>query len=201
METDEKREATRLYQREYRAANAERLREWRRQKRAANRDEIRARERAARDNDAYRARAIERSREWRAANPERATANARRWRRANPEKLRARRARNRKAQREREVRWIAANPERHRENQRIVQSRRRALKARVTVERVEHRAVFERDQWTCRICGGKTEGEHPHPLSPSLDHIVPLANGGEHSYANTQCTHLRCNLLKGAAAA
>jgi 5-methylcytosine-specific restriction endonuclease McrA len=31
-----------------------------------------------------------------------------------------------------------------------------------------------------------------------LDHIVPLARGGEHSYANTQPAHPTCNRRKGA---
>ncbi|HHW13485.1 MAG TPA: HNH endonuclease [Firmicutes bacterium] len=63
--------------------------------------------------------------------------------------------------------------------------------------------VFQRDHWTCQICGAKT----PRRLrgttddrAPELDHIVPLALGGQHTRANTQCLCRRCNQAKGAAA-
>lgn len=36
------------------------------------------------------------------------------------------------------------------------------------------------------------------PMMVSLEHIIPLSRGGEHSYANTALSHLRCNLSKGA---
>lgn len=36
------------------------------------------------------------------------------------------------------------------------------------------------------------------PGKPSMDHIVPLALGGEHTVENLQLTHFRCNLSKGA---
>ena len=39
---------------------------------------------------------------------------------------------------------------------------------------------------------------YPHPHSATLDHIVPLAAGGAHSYANVQCAHFICNSVKGA---
>jgi 5-methylcytosine-specific restriction endonuclease McrA len=34
-----------------------------------------------------------------------------------------------------------------------------------------------------------------------LDHVVPLAAGGDHSYANTQVSYSACNLAKGASTA
>ena len=33
---------------------------------------------------------------------------------------------------------------------------------------------------------------------PSVDHIVPLAKGGLHSWDNVQLAHFKCNTLKGA---
>lgn len=78
--------------------------------------------------------------------------------------------------------------------------RRRALKKGATVEAFSHVEVFERDNWTCGICGESVDPElkWPDPLSVSLDHVVPLALGGDHSRANTQCSHLTCNVRKGA---
>ena len=78
--------------------------------------------------------------------------------------------------------------------------KRRARVRLVTVEDVSSIQVFDRDRWTCGICGDPIPRvtRWPHPLSPSLDHRIPLANGGEHSYANTQASHLACNMRKGA---
>lgn len=33
-------------------------------------------------------------------------------------------------------------------------------------------------------------------MSASLDHVVPMSKGGGHTYANTQCSHLKCNVDK-----
>lgn len=58
--------------------------------------------------------------------------------------------------------------------------------------------VFERDGWVCRLCGDPVQRDAPpkSKWSASLDHVVPLARGGAHSYENTQCTHLWCNQKK-----
>lgn len=56
--------------------------------------------------------------------------------------------------------------------------------------------VFERDRWTCQLCGVKT----PKALrgtcdqrAPEVDHIVPIAAGGDHVMENLQCACRRCN--------
>jgi 5-methylcytosine-specific restriction endonuclease McrA len=69
---------------------------------------------------------------------------------------------------------------------------RRARRAGVAVERVDPIAVFERDGWKCGICLRPVVKEEA-----SVDHIVPIARGGEHSYANVQLAHLSCNKRKG----
>jgi 5-methylcytosine-specific restriction endonuclease McrA len=76
--------------------------------------------------------------------------------------------------------------------------RKRCRKYGGSYEFVRRDDIYERDSWNCGICGEPVDQEAvwPHPLSPSLDHIVPLALGGDHSYANTQCSHLRCNQAK-----
>lgn len=60
--------------------------------------------------------------------------------------------------------------------------------------------IFERDGWRCRICGEGVDRalSWPDPGSASLDHIVPIAKGGQHTRANVQCAHLGCNSAKGA---
>jgi 5-methylcytosine-specific restriction endonuclease McrA len=82
---------------------------------------------------------------------------------------------------------------------RAADDRRRALKRGAgTAVKVNRLAVFERDEWTCRLCLGDVDPsvKHPHPLSKSLDHIVPLSLGGAHEPSNVQLAHLRCNIQK-----
>lgn len=77
--------------------------------------------------------------------------------------------------------------------------KRRAILLEASVEIVEPGRVFERDKWTCHICKGKVRRSARRKRDPemaSLDHLVPLSLGGEHSYANVACSHLRCNLKK-----
>jgi 5-methylcytosine-specific restriction endonuclease McrA len=69
----------------------------------------------------------------------------------------------------------------------------------VDYEPVNRLKVFERDGWRCGICGipvDKTLRDR-NPMMASLDHIMPMALGGGHTYINTQCSHLRCNIKKG----
>jgi len=70
----------------------------------------------------------------------------------------------------------------------------------VYYEPVDRLKVFERDGWFCMLCQQPVDRGFawPHPQSVSLDHVVPLSLGGAHSYLNTQCAHLRCNIAKGA---
>jgi 5-methylcytosine-specific restriction endonuclease McrA len=60
-------------------------------------------------------------------------------------------------------------------------------------------AIFERDDWRCRLCGAPIDRSQrfPSPGSASIDHIVPLADGGPHDPTNWQATHLICNIDKG----
>lgn len=38
----------------------------------------------------------------------------------------------------------------------------------------------------------------PHPKAPTIDHIIPLAVGGDDTRANVQLAHFLCNSLAGA---
>lgn len=67
-------------------------------------------------------------------------------------------------------------------------------------ERVNKVQVFIRDGWRCQLCGKKLKAKHmgtKRPDAPELDHIIPFAAGGEHSYRNTQCACHKCNQAKG----
>lgn len=79
--------------------------------------------------------------------------------------------------------------------------RQRARRAGVTYEPINRQRVYERDGWTCGLCGELVDRTvaAPHPRSPSLDHIVPMnpLDKGDHTYANVQCAHFECNWRKG----
>ena len=45
----------------------------------------------------------------------------------------------------------------------------------------------------CRCIGPSHDAR-----APELDHVVPLASGGAHTYANSACACRECNILKGA---
>lgn len=153
--------------------------------------------------------------EYEANNKDRLLERRAAWRDANAESLReyyrnyyatnkdARRAywaewasepENRRRIRESSRAWAADNPEKIRE----YRASRRALLVAATVERFDPYEVFERDQWICQLCGDSVDKDlkFPELMSRSLDHIVPLTRGGEHSRANTQLTHFLCNARK-----
>lgn len=78
--------------------------------------------------------------------------------------------------------------------------KRRARRFGCAIEKVDRIAVFDRDGWKCQICGIDTPrtslGTREHD-APELDHVIPLAQGGAHSFANTQCACRDCNNVKG----
>lgn len=69
-----------------------------------------------------------------------------------------------------------------------------------------HRLAFERNkkkiyatQTVCGICGKPVDFsyKYPHPLSPCIDHIIPIAKGGHPSDINNlQLAHWCCNRQK-----
>lgn len=76
--------------------------------------------------------------------------------------------------------------------------KRRAQKNGTATEKIRAVEIFARDEYRCYLCGEETSGEWPEPLSPSLDHVIPLSKGGTHTQDNVKCAHLRCNVAKGA---
>lgn len=69
-----------------------------------------------------------------------------------------------------------------------------------------HRVAFNKNknrllktQNTCGICGNPVDKQlkAPHPLSPVIDHIMPVSKGGHPSaIENLQLTHWTCNRQK-----
>lgn len=91
--------------------------------------------------------------------------------------------------------FYRAHPQRYQDYSAI----RRANLKSVTVEKVDRAAVFDRDGWVCHICNDPISKDEawPSPGSVSLDHVIPISKGGEHSYANCKAAHWGCNASKG----
>jgi 5-methylcytosine-specific restriction endonuclease McrA len=87
-----------------------------------------------------------------------------------------------------------------RDDKRERRHRRRAAERNAFVAKVIPSQVFERDRWRCHICGKATRRTAvvPHPSAPTIDHLIPLAEGGTHEPANVRTAHFRCNTIKGA---
>lgn len=81
-------------------------------------------------------------------------------------------------------------------------ARRRGLLAAAFVEYVDPDVLFARDGWRCHICRRRVDRRLSgnHRMGATVDHLVPLADGGAHSYANTALAHRACNSSKGARA-
>lgn len=89
----------------------------------------------------------------------------------------------------------------HRLNlRRMNKQKRRARKHAAYVAPVYREKIWELDAYKCHLCGRKTDPtkQVPHPLAPTIDHVIPLAAGGTHEPANCRTAHYRCNNIKGA---
>ena len=183
------RDAIRAKRRDYNARNAEANRARSAKWRADNPERYRARIAEYHSRPEIRERDRERASQWYRDNPERGRRTRTEYRDANREEDQAK-ARER----------YARDPERTARIKLSGHKRRAAMRGRPT-ETINLKRVYERDGWRCGICGKKVNRrlKYPHPRSASLDHIVPISQGGGHVYTNVQCSHLGCNLKKKAA--
>lgn len=76
---------------------------------------------------------------------------------------------------------------------------RRALKLNLPADNIRPADIYERDEWVCGICSTPVDRTraYPDPMSPSLDHVLPLSRGGHHTLENVTLAHLSCNVRKG----
>jgi 5-methylcytosine-specific restriction endonuclease McrA len=150
-------------------------------------------------------------RRWKERNTDRDKERQRRWRLAHSEQEKARqreyqrkkRATNpvpveqKRASDKRYYERLKANPARLelvKPKRRAQNNSRRARKLQAFVERVDPAEIYRRDAGVCGICEKPvSESEKWH-----VDHVVPLARGGAHSYDNCQLAHARCNQSKNA---
>jgi 5-methylcytosine-specific restriction endonuclease McrA len=69
---------------------------------------------------------------------------------------------------------------------------RRARISRASkIEDIDRRVIIERDNSTCYICGKRVEKK-----VLQIDHVLPLAKGGPHTYENLRVACALCNCRK-----
>lgn len=91
---------------------------------------------------------------------------------------------------------------RSKHGKRVSKSKRKArLRGALVADRIDPMFVLARDKWRCHICGCKTpkrlRGTY-EPNAPEVDHVIPIALGGAHTYDNVRCICRECNGKKGA---
>lgn len=81
----------------------------------------------------------------------------------------------------------------HPEKTREISMRRYARQKATMIEKVDYKAILERDGLWCYLCEKDVE---PHEVN--FDHVIPLNAGGPHTADNIRVTHAVCNRRKGA---
>lgn len=61
--------------------------------------------------------------------------------------------------------------------------------------------LYARDDGVCHLCGGLCDwDDEPSRIGskyPSIDHLITIADGGEHSWNNVKLAHWYCNTIRG----
>lgn len=86
----------------------------------------------------------------------------------------------------------------HKERLKKNKNEREKLLKMQFVDNVQLDTLFKRDGGVCKICGMRVyeDIEKSNKWAGTIDHIVPLIKGGEHSYKNCQLAHRICNSIK-----
>ena len=99
--------------------------------------------------------------------------------------------------------WAERNPEKVKSYGRRIASKRKALKLSNGHEEYTEQEVIEKYGTKCHICN--TEIDFNAPRQPvgegwqmglHLDHLIPLAKGGEDKIENMRPSHAVCNIKK-----
>lgn len=99
--------------------------------------------------------------------------------------------------------WTCRAPRTDRTKTRIAARRRRAARE-TTWDLVSDEEILDRDLWSCKmaVClhpDGReiTKMAWPDRWSASIDHVIPLSQGGSDQAINKRAAHLRCNVSRG----
>lgn len=131
-------------------------------------------------------------------NRERLREDYKRWCAENPEKSKAAQRRWYEANREKAIAYSLQRFKDYPELARRAAARRRARKLENGTVPYRESDICERDKWTCQLCGKKVNKSlrWPDRGSASIDHIVPLVEGGADAPSNVQLAHIGCNWTK-----
>jgi len=79
------------------------------------------------------------------------------------------------------------------------QARRRAREDDCGADGRRDTVVLEGQGWVCGICARPIPRDvDPHDdLALTIDHVIPIALGGQHTLPNLQPAHRACNVAKG----
>lgn len=82
----------------------------------------------------------------------------------------------------------------------VATNRRKNAKRRGArlVERFTVTQVGDRDGWLCHLCNKQVDRTLPgtDQRGPTIDHLIPIADGGADELANVALAHRACNVLR-----
>lgn len=79
-------------------------------------------------------------------------------------------------------------------------TRMHELSRNARIDIVEPQVIYDRDRWLCQICFRPISKNLVNPFDlnrATIDHRIPIALGGSHTFSNLQSAHLSCNSSKG----
>lgn len=169
------RDRLNAYNRQWKRDHPDRVRAYNAKERAANPEKVR--ERGTRYVKANRAKVAAQQARWRLANLARADGNVAKWQRGNREKLK-----------EYRKEWERQNPDKMVAKWAARRARKVAAPGR-GVTGNQWRQISVEALGLCAYCN--------NDCTPTLDHIEPLARGGEHDIDNAAAACGACNSSKG----
>lgn len=80
----------------------------------------------------------------------------------------------------------------------LSRSRRRVRRRATVSETYSVAEIAQRDRFRCGLCGSKVRMEiaFPDTRAATIDHVVPISQGGDDTRANVQLAHFGCNASK-----
>ena len=74
----------------------------------------------------------------------------------------------------------------------------RARRHGTAFDRYDPHDIYERDGWICQVCYQPVDPHLrcPHPGAATIDHVIPLGQGGPDTRENVRLAHRRCNLKR-----
>jgi 5-methylcytosine-specific restriction endonuclease McrA len=75
--------------------------------------------------------------------------------------------------------------------------KRRAVYAKG--DQIDHLELFNLHNWICNICTEAIDPalRFPHIMAATVEHVIPLCQGGTHTWDNVRPAHAGCNFKKG----